>query len=144
MLTFRRFPDSPLAALSAEMDRLAKDLVQPGAAWSYGVAPAADVLETEGQFRVVLDLPGLDAQSIQVDVKDETLSVKAARRAPAPLEGESVHRRERTFGTYYRAFTLPKTVDASRVEARYEQGVLTVVLPKRDEARPRTIQVKVG
>ncbi len=133
------------AALTAEVDRLVNGLARPVAgAWSYGLAPAADVLETEAGFRVVLDLPGLDPAALKIDIENDTLSVQAERKQPAPAQGETVHRSERSFGTFSRSFRLPKTVDGSRVEARYEHGVLTVVLPKREEAKPRTISVKVG
>lgn len=142
MLTLLRNPDTGFAALSAEMDRLMNDIATPRA-WSPGHAPSADVLETEAGFRVVLDLPGLDPATIKLDLEDDTLTVQADRARPALAEGEKLHRSERRFGTFFRAFTLPKTVDGAKVEARYEHGVLTVALPKRDEAKPRTIAVQV-
>lgn len=130
--------------LFAEMDRLMEGLARPGAAWSAGLVPAADVVETQDAFRLVLDLPGHAPESIQVDVKDDTLTVKAERKQPAPAEGETWHRSERSFGTYLRAFKLPRTVDAGAVDATYEHGVLTLRLPKRAEAKPRSIAVKVA
>ncbi len=142
MLTLWRTPTNGLAALSAEMDRLLNDVARPGA-WSQGPAPAADVLETEHDFRVVLDAPGLDPAAIKVDVENDTLAIEAERKLIQPEKGVTVHRSERTFGSFHRAFTLPRTVDGAKVEAHYEQGVLTVVLPKREEARPRTIAVQV-
>ena len=65
------------------------------------------------------------------------------RKQPQPAAGETVHRSERAFGTFFRSFALPRGVDAAQVEATYEQGVLAVKLPKRDEAKARTIQVSV-
>jgi HSP20 family protein len=109
----------------------------------YGLSPAADVHEGETGFKVVLDLPGLDAKAIDIHVENDTLTVKAERTQPKPAEGEAVHRTERAFGTFFRSFALPKTVDAASVEARYDAGVLTVVLPKREDAKPRTIPVQV-
>jgi HSP20 family protein len=144
MLTLWRNPTTGLAALGEEMERMVKDLAQPDpAAWSYGLAPGADVIETEADFRVVLDLPGQDPAAVKIDVENDTLTVQAERKQPALAKGETLHRTERAFGTFFRAFTLPKSVDAARVEARYEQGVLTVVLPKRDEAKPRSISIQV-
>jgi HSP20 family protein len=126
------------------MDRLMNDLVAPRAgAWSYGLAPAADVLETEAEYRVVLDLPGHDPAAIQLQVENDTLTIQSERKQPALAKGEAAHRSERAFGTSFRSFKLPKGVDAARVEARYEHGVLTVVLPKREEAKPRTVSVQV-
>lgn len=143
MLTFLRTRNDGLAALSAEMDRLVSDLAQPATAWSYSLAPAADVLETDADYRVVLDLPGLEPSKLQIGLENGTLSVKAERKQPETAQGTAVHRSERSFGTFFRSFSLPKIVDAARVEARYEQGVLTVVLPKREEAKPRSIAVTV-
>jgi HSP20 family protein len=144
MLTLWGNPENGFASLSAEVDRMMKDLVHPGnAAWSYGLAPAADVLETEADYRVVLDLPGLDPAAIKLEVENDTLTVQAERKQPALAKGEALHRTERPFGTFFRSFTLPKTVDGARVEARYEGGVLVVVLPKREEAKPRSIAVQV-
>jgi HSP20 family protein len=142
MLTLWRTPENGFTALSAEMDRVMNRLAQD--AWTgYGLTPPADVHESPADFKVVLDLPGLDAKALDIHVENDTLSVKAERSQPRPPEGEAVHRTERAYGTFFRSFALPKTVDATRVEARYEHGVLTIVLPKRDEAKPRTIPVQV-
>jgi HSP20 family protein len=136
-----RNPERTLAALSEEMDRLAGGTA--GNAWSYGVAPAADVIESEGEYRVLLDLPGIDPAAIQLKVEKDTLSIQVDRKQPQAEAGETVHRSERAFGTFFRSFTLPVAVDGTRVEAGYEQGVLSVKLPKREEAKARSITVKV-
>ena len=145
MTTLWNDTNNGFATLTAEMDRLVNGLVRnPAAPWSYGLSPAADVLETEAGYEVVLDLPGLDPAALKIDLENETLTVQADRKQPTPAQGATLHRSERSFGTFFRSFRLPRTVDASRVEARYEHGVLTVALPKREEAKPRTISVKVG
>jgi HSP20 family protein len=146
MTTLWKNTNDGFATLTAEMDRLVNGLVRnPGAApWSYGLSPAADVLETEAGYEVVLDLPGLDPAAVKIDLENDTLTVQADRKQPAAAQGATLHRSERSFGTFVRSFRLPRTVDSSRVEARYEHGVLTVKLPKREEAKPRTISVKVG
>jgi HSP20 family protein len=138
-------PDATFVALSREMDRLANDLARPSArGWTgYGLTPAADILESEGGFKVVLDLPGHDPKAIQIEVEKETLTVQAERKFAEPEKGETVRHSERAHGNFRRSFTLPTTVDATKVEARYESGVLTVLLPKREEAKPRTIRVDV-
>ncbi len=141
MLTLWNNPDRALAALNDEMDRLVNGVA--GNAWSYGLAPAADVLENEGEYRVLLDLPGIDPAAIQLRVEKDVLTVQVDRKQPQPAAGETVHRSERAFGTYFRSFTLPRGVDPAGVEASYEQGVLTVKLPKRAEAKARTIAVNV-
>jgi HSP20 family protein len=141
VLNLWRNPETTLAALSAEMDRLMNDVAAPARSWT-GLAPAADIVETEADYRVVLDLPGHDPAAIGLQVEKDTLTVQADRKQPAAAAGETVHRSERSFGTFFRSFTLPKGVDAGRVEAKYEHGVLTVILPKREEAKPRTIAVQ--
>jgi HSP20 family protein len=145
MVTLWRNPDATFAALSREMDRLVNDIARPSqAGWAgYGLTPAADILESEAAFKVVLDLPGHDPQTIQIQVEHGTLTVQSERKFADPAKDETVHRSERAHGTFFRSFSLPATVDASRVAAQYESGVLTVTLPKRDEAKPRTIQVSV-
>ncbi len=141
MLTLWNTPDRTFAALNEEMDRLMNGV--PGNAWSYGLTPAADVLETEAEYKVLLDLPGIDPAAIQLRVEKDTLSIQVDRKQPQAAAGEAVHRSERAFGTFFRSFTLPRSVDATRVETTYEQGVLAVKLPKREEAKARTIQVSV-
>lgn len=145
MLTLWR-NDTTLPSLVAEMNRFARDVARADAgAWThYGLRPASDVVETEAGFEVTLDMPGVDPKAIQIQVQDEVLSVQAERpQAALPKDG-SVHRSERPTGTFFRSFALPGSVDGAKVEARYEAGVLTVSLPKREEAKPRTIQVKVA
>ena len=141
MLTLWKNPDRAFAALNEEMDRLVNGVA--GNTWSYGLTPAADVLETEGEYRVLLDLPGIDPAATQLRVEKDTLSIQVDRKQVQPAAGETVHRSERSFGTFFRSFTLPRGVDAARVEATYEQGVLSVKLPKREEAKARTIAVSV-
>ena len=145
MLTLWRNNDPTFAALSREVDRLIGDVATPSAgAWAgYGLTPPADIVETEAGFKVVLDLPGHDAKAIQIQVEDDILTVQAERRFAEPAKDETVHRSERAHGTFFRSFSLPATVDGQKVAAQYESGVLTVVLPKRDDAKPRTIRVDV-
>ncbi|HSM92210.1 MAG TPA: Hsp20/alpha crystallin family protein [Anaeromyxobacteraceae bacterium] len=145
MLTLLR-NDSTLPSLIAEVNRLAHD-VSLGAegAWAHAaLRPAADVLETDAGFEVALDLPGIDPKALQIQVEDDVLTVQGERRRAEPPKDGSVHRAERPAGTFYRSFSLPASVDGARVEAKYDAGVLTVTLPKREEAKPRTIQVKVA
>lgn len=89
------------------------------------------------------ELPGLNREDIEVTVENSTLVLKGARKFDAEVKEENYRRVERTYGTFHRSFTLPITVDASRVSADFKNGVLTVKLPFREEARPRTINVNV-
>jgi HSP20 family protein len=120
------------------------DLAMPALGWAgVGTYPPADVVETADAIVVRLDLPGHKSEDIQLKVEKDVLSIEALRR-PAEEKSESVHRAERTFGKVSRSFALPASVDTGRTEARYEDGVLEITLPKREEAKPRTIAVKTG
>ena len=145
MLTLWRNPETTLATLTAEVDRLMKDIASPQAGWTgYGTCPAADVAESQAAFLISLDMPGHDPKAIELQVENDVLTVKSERKWTSPAEGTEVHRTERAYGTFFRSFTLPKSVEAGKVEAKYENGVLNVTLPKREEARPRTISVRTA
>lgn len=105
--------------------------------------PAADIVENEEGLQLSVDLPGHDPKAISVKLEGEVLTISSERRQEKNARGETHHRAERSYGVFSRSFVLPRTVDPSRCEARYEHGVLTLTLPKREEARPRTIEIKV-
>ncbi|ATB31072.1 Hsp20/alpha crystallin family protein [Melittangium boletus] len=128
-----------------EFDQIFRDLsVRQTGAREF--VPAADIHETAEGITLQVDLPGHDAKSIEVRVENDTLTLKSERkRDPSESQkNEGTRRLERSFGVYTRSFALPRTVDASRVEARYENGVLTLTLPRREETKPRVVEVKVN
>ena len=137
------------AASVHPFDALLRDLAVPfNAPWGFAepraLAPAADIFETEAGLTLQLDMPGHVPEGIEVKVENDRLTVRSERKGPrAEAQGEAQLLSERRFGTFERAFVLPRTVDAGRVEASYEHGVLTLVLPRREEAKPRTVQVQV-
>jgi HSP20 family protein len=104
--------------------------------------PAADVLETADALRVVLDLPGVLEEGISVGFENDVLTIEAERKIDG-AQGEAFLVSERGSGKLRRSFTVNVGVDADRIEAAYERGVLTVTLPKRADAKPRKIGVKV-
>ena len=104
-------------------------------------AGAADVYENASELTFRLDLPGVEDKDVHVNVENSTLTIRAERKA---LETkDEVLRAERPFGVTTRAFALPPTVDPSKCDARYERGVLTLTFAKREESKPRSIEVKV-
>jgi HSP20 family protein len=144
MLTLWRTTHA-LPSLAAEVNRLMNDVALETPAFSAtGLLPAADVLEGAHEYRVAIDLPGVDPASIKLQVEKDTLEVAAERKLAPLAQGEELQRSERPYGAFARTFRLPVSVDASRVAARYEAGVLTVTLPKREEAKARSIPVSVG
>jgi len=123
---------------------LAFDQAFPNA-WSVAAAyaPQAEVVETENEIRLVIDLPGHDPKSLQVGLEGDRLTIKSERQPPARPHQSAMLCAERAYGAIERSFTLPNTVDGSRCEAQFQNGVLTVTLPKREDAKPKAIQVRV-
>lgn len=107
------------------------------------LAPAADVFETQDAYEVHLDLPGIKPEAIDVKLEGDTLTITAERTRAKADEKTAWVRTERNWGTFQRVFVLSDEVDGSKPEAKYEHGVLTVRLPKREERKPKTVQVKV-
>ena len=93
---------------------------------------------------VQAELPGVDPNQVEVRVENNTLYLKGERRVEGEVKEGNYHRRERAYGTFTRSFTLPSSVKADNVAAEYKDGVLTVTLPKREEAKPKTIKVQVS
>jgi HSP20 family protein len=90
------------------------------------------------------ELPDMTREAIEVTVENSTLTLRGERKLPADVKQEQFRRVERHYGSFSRSFTLPNTVDAAKVSAEYKNGVLTVKLPFREEAKPRTINVEVA
>ena len=107
--------------------------------------PAVDIYETGNHDLVVrAELPGINREDIEVVVENSTLVLKGEKKLDAEVKDENYRRIERAYGTFHRSFTLPNTVDAGRISADFKNGVLTVKLPFREEAKPRTINVDVA
>jgi len=106
--------------------------------------PAVDVYEDAQKVMLKLEVPGIDQKDLDVRVENHTLTVKGERKFEAEETEENFHRIERRYGSFYRAFTLPSTVDTESVSASYNAGVLKLELKKKPEAQPKQIQVKVA
>ncbi len=104
--------------------------------------PAMDVYETDERVVVTVELPGIKAEDVEVSVEDSTLSVGGKREFASEVKQESYHRIERRYGSFSRAVTLPPQVDTGKVDARFDDGVLTVEVPKIEKAKPTKIQIK--
>jgi HSP20 family protein len=107
--------------------------------------PPVDVYQN-GDHEIVLkaELPDMTREGIDITVEDDTLSIKGEKKFADDVKDEQFHRIERRYGAFSRSFSLPETVDASKVTADYKNGVLTVRLPLREEAKPRQIKVDVA
>ena len=104
------------------------------------IPPAIDIDETNDEYLVSADLPGIKKEDIQIECIGNQLTISAERKYES-TEGRKQERRERFYGTFQRSFTLPTGVDAEKIQADYEGGVLTVHVPKVEQAKPRRIQV---
>ncbi len=137
-------PARDLAAL--EIDRLNRmfDTVFSGeslatSAW----VPAVDIYETaEKDVVVKVEVPDMKREDIKVTFENNVLTIEGERKADAEVKGEQYHRVERRYGAFRRSFTMPASVDGSRVPAGYQDGVLKVTLPQRPEAKPRQINIE--
>ena len=106
--------------------------------------PPVDIYETDArEVMLQIDLPGLRREDIDVTVENNTLTIRGDRRRDEAIGEDRYHRIERAYGAFSRSFTLPNTLDGARVRAEYRDGVLTIAVPLREEARPRQIQVEV-
>jgi len=140
-------PFRELAAMQDRMSRLFGDvyLRDEDTGFRGTWAPAVDIFETENHDLVLkAELPGMNREDIEVTVENNTLVLKGQKKFEAEVKDENYRRIERSYGQFNRSFTLPTTVDASKVSADYKNGVLTVKLPFREEAKPRTINIDVA
>ncbi len=117
------------------------DFVPDGEAGGRTFLPAVDILETDGAFVVTADLPGLNKDDIDVSIEDNVLTVSGERKFEKNEDEGTFRRVERSYGTFRRSFALPRGVDPSKVEAKFEDGVLTLNLPKSELAKSRKITV---
>ena len=106
-------------------------------------APAVDVRETKDALEVHAELPGIEPAEVEISVENSILTLKGTRNFEKATEGQTYHRVERAYGAFERSFTLPTNVDPERIQAVYRQGVLHLTLPKREEAKPKSISIKV-
>lgn len=106
-----------------------------------------DVIETEGEIRVVCEMPGMNPEDIEVELENHVLTLhgeKQEQHEEGGDEGASYHLRERRWGRFTRSFVLPREVEQEQIRAHYENGILTVAIPKSEKARRRRIEVSHG
>lgn len=135
-------PFAELADFPKLFDTFSRMLEPAGRPW----VPAVDILETEDELVLKADIPDVSLKDIDIHIENGTLTLKGERKFEAAGDGNhrGYHRIERSFGSFARYFTLPDSVDPEKVKAEYKNGVLTVMLPKKEVAKPRTIKVEVS
>jgi HSP20 family protein len=109
-----------------------------------GWVPPVDVIETDSHYSLAAELPGVNGNEVKVVVRDGVLTLTGERPALPEAEGTRIQLTERRFGAFKRRFALPKDADGERVSAEFKNGVLTISVPKRDEVKPREIEVRIA
>ncbi|MEE9226090.1 MAG: Hsp20/alpha crystallin family protein [Bacteroidota bacterium] len=105
--------------------------------------PAIDVAETDDEYVVKVELPGVNKDDVRITVQENILTVRGEKKRENERKESNFHRVERSYGSFQRSFTLPTTVKADKIDATYKEGLLTITLPKAEEAKPKAIDVKV-
>ena len=104
-------------------------------------SPAVDIFETEGEIVVKAELPGMERKDIVLNLENNVLTVRGERRFAKETKDDNYHRIERSYGTFSRSFSIPATVDEEKIRADYRDGVLKIVLPKKEQAKPKQIRI---
>ena len=139
-------PFRELNVLQDRMNRLFQDYAPRGEQdlTTGNFVPPVDIYEDEHSVTLKVEVPGLDPKDVDVQVENNTLTIKGERKFEKEEKEENFHRIERRYGSFVRSFTLPTTVDTDNIKADYENGVLKVQLAKRAEAKPKQIKVNAG
>jgi HSP20 family protein len=144
----------PFRELEEMSDRLNRMITRPGAGPSTAQgkevmtvadwAPTVDISETEAEYAIKAELPEVKKEDVKVTVEDGVLTLQGERKQEKEEKGKKYHRIERSYGRFVRSFTLPDSVDESKVKAEYTDGVLHLHLPKSEKAKPKQIDVKIA
>ena len=139
-------PSRGATALQDQINRLFQDSFgrDSGEASLSAWAPAVDIYETEHELVVKADLPEVDSKDLDIRVENNILTIRGERKFEKNVNEENYLRVERSYGSFARSFTLANTVNSEAIKADYQNGVLTLSIPKREEAKPKQIKVNVG
>lgn len=139
------FP-SDMFSLQREMNRMFDSFFrgadEPGLITSSWV-PAVDVAEEDEAYVVKVELPGVNKDDVKITLESNILTIRGEKKAESEVKEKNYHRTERSYGAFQRSFTLPTTVKNDRIDAVYKDGILSITLPKAEEAKPKQIEVKV-
>jgi HSP20 family protein len=139
----------PFRDLQDRMNRLFHESYRAQGAdddWALGGtwAPAVDIYEQDNTIVLKAELPGVDPKDVDIRLENNTLALRGERKFDSEVKKENYHRVERAYGAFTRSFTLPTVVDQGNIKAEFKDGVLRVTLPKREEAKPKQIQISVA
>ena len=137
-------PVRSYARLQDEVNRLFEGTLGDRQTETFGWTPAVDIFEDTEGVTFKFDLPEVDPKDVDVRLEDGTLTVRGERKLEREDKQDGYHRVERAYGMFARSFTLPATLDGEKVNAEAKNGVLRIFIPKRAEAKPKSISVKVN
>jgi HSP20 family protein len=143
MLT-RWDPLRDLQRMQDEMSRLFDDRLAARSGESVGWTPSVDIYEDAEGISLRFELAGVDPKDVDIRYENGVLTLRGERKLEREDKRDNYHRIELSYGTFTRSFSLPGTIDAEKIKAESKTGVLTVTLPKKPEAKPKSIQVKVN
>jgi HSP20 family protein len=140
------FP-SDILSMQREINRMFDSFFRGGAqdddslfsAWT----PPVDVAEHDDAYEVKVELPGVSKDDVKITMQNNILTIRGEKKQESESKNSGYHRMERTYGAFQRSFTLPSSVRADKVDAAYKDGILTITLPKAEEAKPKQIEVRV-
>ena len=147
MRTLSRFePFRGASTLQEQINRVFNDVLERSGDESNLTtwAPAVDIFETEHELVVKADLPDIDPKDLEIRVENNILTIRGERKFESKVSQDKYLRVERAYGSFSRSFSLANTVNSEAIKADYQNGVLTLTIPKREEAKPKQIKVNVG
>jgi HSP20 family protein len=149
MAIVRWTPLRELTTMQEKVNKLFDDVIKSPYRSDEGFAlsawaPAVDIYETGKEIILKAELPEMQEKDIEIKVEDNNLILSGERRMEKEVKEENYHRIERSYGSFHRSFTLPNTVDRENIKASYKDGLLKVVLPKKEEAKPKQITIDVA
>ena len=143
MAIIRWDPFRDLVTLRDKMNRLFEDAVRGeekdliSSSW----APAVDIYEKDNELILTAEVPGINEKDIEISLEDNTLSIKGERKFEKETKEENFHRIERSYGSFFRSFSLPANIDQEKIQAEHENGILRITMPKKAELKPKIIKV---
>ncbi|MBI5476032.1 MAG: Hsp20/alpha crystallin family protein [Ignavibacteriales bacterium] len=105
--------------------------------------PVVDIVERENEFSIKVEIPGVDKKDVKITIQNDVLTIRGEKKQEEEKKGENYYRTERSYGTFQRSFTLPSSVANEKIDASYDNGILTLTIPKLEEAKPKEIEVKL-
>jgi len=138
-------PLQELFAMSNRLNRTVNDPYTPRTEDSFGAwAPPVDILERQDHLVIRAEVPGVHKEDMDVRIENGVLTLHGERKEEKEVKEENAHLMERVYGSFTRSFSLPTTVDATKVTATYKDGVLEVTVPKVETAKPKKVEIKAA